>query len=277
MILLHLICLLIGGGFQQGNAIVNCEVECSPIKAIIFDFDGTLIDNGSAHFIEWQYALAQQGFALQAEEFWEFMNKNKLIGSPTANEPIARHYCALLGRDCAATLLKDQLYYALRLQEMCEFTPIEPTVRFLRRLGEEKVRLGIQIGLASANNKRNILRVLTKLGVIQYFDVVVAADDVSHIQDLEGTNKPKPYVYLHASELLGLHPSECVAIEDSRTGISSAVTAGCFAIAIPNVYTASQDLSLAHWHMNSLEDVSPTHFLCMVGKAAKLHNSQAWR
>ena len=91
--------------------------------------------------------------------------------------------------------------------------------------------------------------------------MIVSADDLTEYSDPEGVNKPKPYIYLQAAKLLELRPEQCAAIEDSRTGISSAVSAGCIAVAIPNTYTAQQDLSHAHLKVISFVDMTPNDFL----------------
>lgn len=231
------------------------------IKAVIFDCDGTLIDNGIGYFLDWQHALQCQGHELNADEFWDFMNKNRLVGAPGADEIIVRYCCELVGRECANEILKDKKAFSANLHQTYEFPAIEPTVNFLHALGKSKENLGLQLGLASANTKENILRVLKRLNVDPYFDVIVSAEDLTEFNDPEGINKPKPYIYLQAAKLLGLHPEQCAAIEDSRTGISSAVSAGCIAIAIPNAYTAQQDLSHAHLKVISFVDVTPTDFL----------------
>ena len=274
MTVFNLLVLVLLGGFpiSQVNALqindrqailaqVNEKNPCTPIKAIIFDCDGTLIDNGIGYFLDWQHALRCQGYELNADEFWDFMNRNKLVGAPGADEIIVKYYCELLGRECPDVILKDKKAFSTKLHQTYEFPAIKPTVNFLHALAKEKEGFGLKLGLASANKKENILRVLKRLKVDQYFDVIVSADDLTHYNDPEGTNKPKPYIYLHAAKLLGLHPEECAAIEDSRTGISSAVSAGCIAIAIPNAYTAQQDLSHAHLKMTSFADVTPTDFL----------------
>lgn len=72
------------------------------------------------------------------------------------------------------------------------------------------------------------------------FDVIVSVADLAEYTDLEGINKPKPYIYLQTAKLLGLHPEQCAAIEDSRTGISSAVNAGCISVAVRNAYTPNK-------------------------------------
>lgn len=239
-------------------------VHSHPIKAIIFDCDGTLIDNGVAYFLDWQHALRCQGYELDEGKFWKFMHKNKLVGAPQADETLVQYCCALLGRDCADHILKDKKAFSAHLHKTYPFPPIESTVNFLHALAKVKDTLRIKLGLASGSNREHVLRVLKRLQIESYFDVVVTADDLTDYTDIEGVNKPKPYIYMHAAKLLGIPPEECVAIEDSRTGITSAVSAGCFAVAIPNTYTAQQDLSHAHLKILSLAGITPTHFLQLI-------------
>lgn len=231
------------------------------IKAIIFDCDGTLIDNGIGYFLNWQHALRCQGYELNADEFWDFMNKNRLVGAPGADEIIAKYCCELIGRECADEILREKKAFSAKLHQTYEFPAIEPTVNFLHALGQAKENLDLKLGLASANKKDKILRVLKRLNVDQYFDVIVSADDLIEYNDPEGVNKPKPYIYLKAAKLLCLYPEQCVAIEDSHTGVSSAVSAGCITVAIPNPYTTQHDLSHAHMKVTSFKDVTPTDFL----------------
>ena len=189
------------------------------------------------------------------------MTKNKIVGASGVDEIIVQYCCELVGRDCALEIMKDKKAFSKNLHETYEFPGIESTVNFLHALGSEKENLGYKIGLASANTKEHILRGLKRLKIDQYFDVIVSADDLTAYSDPEGTNKPKPYVYLEAAKLLSLSPEECVAIEDSHPGISSAVSAGCITIAIPNAYTVCQDLSHAHLKMLSFLNVTPSDFL----------------
>ncbi len=232
------------------------------IKAIIFDCDGTLIDNGNGYFLDWQYALQRQGYELTPEEFWRFMDKNELVGAPGADAIIVKYCCELLGRDSTNELLEDNRAFSTQRQANYDFPGIEPTVTFLHQLAKEKELLGFKLGLASGGTKKHILRTLNRLGLDKYFDVIVSGwDDLIYYNDPEGTNKPKPYIYLHAAKLLELSPDQCVAIEDSRTGISSAVHAGCIAVAVPNTYTLKHDLTHAHLKIASFEGMSPADFL----------------
>src|ERR1700722_11216447 len=159
--LIALLSVLIGG-FSVGQANIlqasnireissqtTAKNQCAEIKAIIFDCDGTLIDNGIGYFLDWQHALQCQGHDLNADEFWDFMNKNRLVGAPGADEIIVQYCCELVGRECANQILKDKKAFSTKLQQTYEFPAIEPTVNFLHALGKEKENLGLKIGLAS--------------------------------------------------------------------------------------------------------------------------------
>lgn len=114
--------------------------KSSPIKAIIFDCDGTLIDNGIGYFLDWQYALRCQGYELNADEFWDFMNKNRLVGLPGSDEKIVKYCCELLGRECAEEILNDKKAFSEQLHQTYEFPAIESTVSFLHALGKDSHR-----------------------------------------------------------------------------------------------------------------------------------------
>lgn len=234
------------------------------IKAIIFDYDGTLIDNGASYFLVWQHVLNCQGYELNPDDFWDVMNKTNLGGSPKADHFMIPYCCALVGRECRNELLRDRNIFSKNLYDTTDFPAVEHTLNFLHALGKSKETLGLKIGLASANSRANILLGLKRLKIDHYFEVIVSASDLSEYSDPDGVNKPKAYIYQKAAKLLVLHPSECVAIEDSHTGISSAVSAGCVAVAVPNAYTKNQDLSHAHLKMVTFEEVTPTDFLQII-------------
>jgi beta-phosphoglucomutase-like phosphatase (HAD superfamily) len=226
------------------------------IKAIIFDCDGTLVDSEHSHYLAWQYAFQQQGFELDRELYSTFVGKGHLT--------VLKMAIAFIGFDCTEELSNDKNMYFHKLQ-MEGIPPIKSTVDFLHLLFQEKKKYGLKLAVASGAKKEEILRNLRNLGIEDYFDVVLSGyDDLGEYQDPEGTNKPKPYVYLKTAKILNLAPEECVAIEDSRTGVSSAVTAGCITIAIPNSYTQQQDLSHADMQIESLASFSVEDFFNLI-------------
>lgn len=227
------------------------------IKAVIFDCDGTLVDSEQFHCLAWQAAFEEQGYQLGKEFYIHHF-------SGLGDHEISKTAVRLLGFGCFDALLahKNRCFDALLAAGIC---PITPTVTLVKCLFDQKEKLGLKLAVASGARKQEILCNLKNLAIDDCFDVILSGrDDLSDYQDPEGTNKPKPYVYLKAARLLGLQPQECVAIEDSRAGVSSAVEAGCFTIAIPNDYTRQQDLSQAHMKIASFADLDIDDFFKMV-------------
>ncbi len=121
------------------------------------------------------------------------------------------------------------------------------------------------MGVASAALKVEIESHLANLGIRDLFEVVLSGyDDLEGYSDPDGVNKPKPYIYLHAAKLLRVHPTRCIAIEDSYTGVTSAVAAGCITVAVPNHFTKHHDLSRATVRIDTLVNLTVERFLEMV-------------
>ncbi len=231
-------------------------------KAIIFDCDGTLVDSEHAHYLGWQNVLQKHGSDLTLDEYYP------IIG--TSTEVTAELMVKRLGKGLAADILNDKqtFYHAMQNTGL---PPIESTVRFLQQIVKEKTRLGLKLGVASASKKAEIMTNLMHLDIEHVIDVVISGiDDLGDYSDSQGTNKPRPYVYLHAAKMLEVSPSQCIAIEDSYSGVRAAVDAGCFTIAIPNSYSRNQDLSHAHLQMRSLEGVNIDDFLTYVEELSGL-------
>lgn len=247
-------------------AIIICfQMDASQqIKAVIFDCDGTLVDSEMLLFEAWKFAMERQGYHLDEVEYWNLVNEHSLAGLASGNQILADIISKKLNKECQYDLLNDlELYFAEA--KVNGIPPIYATVAFLRELGNRKKELGIKIGLASGNYKRNILYVLKNLEIEHYFDVILSgSEDLSDYSDKEGTNKPKPYVYLEAAKLLGVLPSECVAIEDSRTGVTAAVDAGCITIAVPSIATIQHNLSHAHVILKSFAGISVENFFELI-------------
>ncbi len=225
-------------------------------KAVIFDCDGTLVDSEHAHYVGWQHGLRQQGSDMTLEEYRFF------VGKPP--ETISRLLSEKMGRNCGSKILEDKQAHYHHLQT-AGLPSIEGTVNLVHRLASKKKSLDIKLAVASAANKEEIIRNLIHLGIEQHFDIVISGQsDLKDYSDPEGTNKPKPYIYLHTAKMLNVLPSQCIVIEDSHSGVTAGVDAGCFTIAVPNSFTKQQDLSRAQYQINSFEDMSVDHFLKMI-------------
>lgn len=213
-------------------------------QAIIFDCDGTLVDSEYTHYLAWKEAALMYGFVINKEQWPLFTGKcDELIADNFIKENKAIDKQALLAA-------KFHCFEKLQAQGML---PIVPTIQFVNQLAREKEKLGLKLGVASAARKVEIMSYLQNLKIRPFFDVVISGyDDLHEYDDPEGKNKPKPYVYLQAAKLLQVHPINCLAIEDSYTGVMSAVNAGCQVIAIPNQFTMNHDFSQANFVVESL-------------------------
>jgi HAD superfamily hydrolase (TIGR01509 family) len=236
---------------------------------IIFDCDGTLIDSELAHFLSWQKALQKRGNVLTEEEYYLFPGNSGAYISQKLHER------TLVDSPFAIRADKNETYLQLHREGI---PPIERTVKFVRQLYEQKERLGIKLAVASAAHKAEILLNIEHLGLRDHFDAIVSgADDLSHYDDPEGVNKPKPYIYLHTAKLLGLEPSQCIAFEDSNSGVLAATRAGMITFAVPNAFTKRQDFSQANFVIDPSVDIDFDEFFqkisCMIMNRIS-HSSQ---
>jgi beta-phosphoglucomutase-like phosphatase (HAD superfamily) len=227
------------------------------IKAIIFDCDGTLVDSEYAHYLAWQNALQQEDGDLTLEEYYSYVGKSVETNAKLLAEKIGSTHVDRIMEN------KKKFYHALQNEGL---PPIEHVVDFVHRLAKDKQKYGFKLGVASAAQKNEILINLRNLEIDKFFDIVISGyDDLSHYSDPEGVNKPKPYIYLHVAKELGFLPYECVVIEDSLSGVTSGVNAGCITVAVPNDYTRHQDLSSAYVKLNSFAKInSYEDFLLML-------------
>lgn len=223
------------------------------MKAIIFDCDGTLVDSEMGHFTAWCHALKKHDYPFNVEDYFPY------VGSPIEN---TSHLLAQkIGKDCAAELKREKhAFYRSSIEQ--QVLPIADTLAFLHRLVEAQKRFKYKLAIASGAPREEITIYLRQLKIDSFFDLVLSGkDDLQHYNDPEGVNKPKPYIYLEAAKRLGLSPKECVAIEDSSTGVLSSVRAGCRTVAIPNSFSQNHDFSAAHLLIPSLNGYTVQQFL----------------
>jgi putative hydrolase of the HAD superfamily len=207
------------------------------IKAIVFDFDGTLMDTESCAYETFSGIYAEYGQEL-ALDAWAVG-----IGTHGAFDPYA-DLEKLVGRSLDREEVKAR-FEASQASKIAQVT-LRPGV--LDRL-EEARRLGLLIGLASSSDRAWIERHLEQQGIRYYFEVIRSSDDVEVV-------KPDPALYRLAVEALGVRADEAIAIEDSVNGLRAAKAAGLYSLVVPNPVTAKMDFSLADLIVDSLEDRS---------------------
>jgi HAD superfamily hydrolase (TIGR01509 family) len=183
-------------------------------EAVIFDCDGTLVDSMPAHFDAWCEALALYGAGGVFKEDVFFA----MGGRPTLDIVVELNDEYNLRLDPVAVAQAKRECFLKRLHTV---TLIDEVAQFAERL-----RGRVPMAIATGGSRHVIEKTLKIVGVSDWFDEVVTADDVS-----EG--KPAPDIFLKAAHLLGVDPTKCLALEDAPAGILAAQRAGMQVIAIP--------------------------------------------
>ncbi len=207
------------------------------IQALIFDFDGLILETESPVYQSWEemYAAHQQHLPL---ELWA-----TVIG--TYEEPFDafEHLQTLVNYP----LNKEELLTLRRKREL-ELVEAQPILPGVAEYLSSAAQLGLKIGLASSSSCRWVTGHLKRLELLDYFDCVRGKDDVA-------ITKPDPALYLTALDCLRVSASQTIALEDSPNGILAAKRAGLFCVAIPNEMTRRLDLSRADLRLESLHEM----------------------
>ena len=205
------------------------------IKAIIFDFDGTIIDTETAWYVVFKNAYQQYGVDLSLETYSQCLGTSLASFNPYTY--LTTHHNISLDLEAFQTAIRNN--YA----KLIEKETIRPGI--LNLLQEAK-EAGLKIGLASSSHREWIDKFVNLLGLEGYFECYCTADTVKNV-------KPDPELYLQALEQLGVQAHEAIAIEDSPNGARAAVAAGLHTIVIKNNITKQLPFSQGHHTIESLE------------------------
>lgn len=196
------------------------------LKAVIFDHDGTLVDSEKTHFGIWREVLS--GFGV---DFPEEVYARGYSGFPTRHNARTLVDTYQLDIDPEALFrLKEQKVNALLAHESFNLMPgVKEAINACRQMD-------LSLAIASGARRNEVANTLKIHGFTGLFDAIACSEDVAH-------PKPAPDVYLLALNELGLAVEQCIAVEDSYSGLQSAKAAGLRCIVVPNVYSASHDFS----------------------------------
>ncbi len=174
-------------------------------SALIFDCDGTLADTMPLHFVSWQSTMQRHGILFSEDRFYA------MAGQPTV--AIVKQLLAeqqLAGDAVSIADEKEQAFLAL----LPEVKPIVPVVEIAKRCRETH-----PMGVGSGSNRDVVVQVLKLIGLDNFFDAVVGAEDTVH-------HKPEPDVFLEVARRIDVEPSGCRVFEDADLGIEAARRAG---------------------------------------------------
>jgi HAD superfamily hydrolase (TIGR01509 family) len=205
------------------------------IRALIFDFDGLIVDSETPGYRAWSELYASHGCSLPFDKY------SACIGTLDGFD-----LHAYLEEQSGHLLDRDALEAACnaRWNELMKDQPLLPGIT--GTVTEAKAR-GLKVGVASSSTLDWVAGNLERFGLFEHFDAICTRDHVSAV-------KPDPALYLLALEQLGVSAREAIAFEDSPNGILAAKRAGIFCIAVPNPLTRQLALDMADQRLNSLEE-----------------------
>lgn len=205
------------------------------IKALIFDMDGTLVDSELIHYKAWKEILANHGVS-----HFPFEGFISYVG--TSNEKLARDYIQSDGLDTSIERLvcEKQGIYLEMISGIKLLDGVEAAIR--------KYFGNFRLAVASSSDCVELEKILKTTNIRSRFEQVIGGD-------LVGRKKPDPEIYLKTASLLGLAPQECVAFEDSESGLAAAKDAGMFVVAVPNRLSKHHDFSRSDLIVDSIDKV----------------------
>ena len=217
------------------------------IRALVFDFDGLILDTEVPVFTAWSETYERHGQRLSAE-FW-----TSIIGYGMDHfDPLAD-----LERRVGRPIDRDAVQVARRRRQM-ELTLALEILPGVREWRHEATERGVRLGVASSSGRSWVTGHLERLR-LDGWDCVRCGDDVER-------TKPAPDLYLAVLDCLGVTPSDAVAVEDSGVGVQAAKAAGLFCVAVPSSLTSAHDFSRADLVLGSLADVPFAEVAHMVGR-----------
>lgn len=219
------------------------------VTAVVFDFDGLLVDTEAPGFESWRAVYRRHGVELSRQRWIG------AIGVADHFDP-AEELAELADRPVdtrAARAARRALLGALADQQ-----PLRPGAGAWVEAAREA---GLSLAIASSSQTGWVRGHLERLGLDACFPVVVGADQVG------GAGKPAPDVYRRALSRLDVGPEEAVAVEDSLPGLRAAREAGLTTIAVPNDLTRPEvDEEAADLVLGSFEELGLTEALTVLGR-----------
>ncbi len=208
------------------------------IRALLFDFDGLIIDTESAIYQAWRELYEDHGHPLPVERWAQCVGTDFGAYDPKAELEM------LTGKDF--DWHNEEALRTKRVYELLKTFDALPGVR--DRLKEAK-RLGLPCSIASSSPKSWIEPWLDQMDLRQYFANISSRDFVERI-------KPAPDLFLHAADKLGARPDEVIVFEDSLNGLKAASAAGMKCVVVPGPVTKHLAFEAAWQMLDSLETVT---------------------
>lgn len=208
------------------------------MKAVVFDFDGVIIDTEQARYDAWQKIYSSYGCFLPLDIWVQSIGKAQY----------AIHPYDYLQKNTGIQIDPAEIH-ALHKRLEVEITDKMPLLPGVKDRIDEAKELGMALAVVSSSSRAWVGGHLKRRGLLDNFKILICREDTEH-------HKPSPVPYLKAVNILGCGAAQAFAIEDSPTGIEAAVSAGLYCIGVGCSMTCDMDLSRANIIVKSLEEIS---------------------
>ena len=207
------------------------------IEAILFDFDGLMVDSEPHSIASWRAVLRERGVELDAATL------DRLLGlrlDETSRLLVERFSLTASPAELGAAKTDYQIaHLAGNVRAMPGLKSLLVTID----------RRGLRKAIASSGMRRYLEAALQVVGLARRFSVIISGEDVAR-------GKPAPDVFLEGARRLGCSSAACLVLEDAPNGLQAAKAAGMRVVAIPNDQSRQLDLSAADWQLPSLAAVA---------------------
>ncbi|MCS7003035.1 MAG: HAD family hydrolase, partial [Dehalococcoidia bacterium] len=189
------------------------------MRALIFDFDGLILDTETPTYQSWQELYARYGRTMALEDWLTCIGASWSLFDPR------RDLLTKVGRPVD---MDDALAWRVARKEelVAACRPLPGVVDLL----EEATAAGVALAVASSSDRQWVDGHLTRLGLRRYFATTVCKEDAARV-------KPAPDLYQIALDRLTVASDDCVALEDSVNGARAAKAAGLTVVCVPNPMT----------------------------------------
>lgn len=210
------------------------------VQALIFDFDGLIVDTEWPEFQAWQELCQTYDVELSLETWLPCVGTGATTQVFDPHEYLETQLGRALNREEIRALCRPRHYALIEAQ------PVLPGVEGL--LSEAKQR-GLGLAVASSSARTWVVGHLTRLGLLEYFDTLACGDEVPR-------TKPYPDLYLAALQQLEVQANQAIAFEDSLNGMRAAQQAGIFCVVVPNPLTQHLAFEPLDLRLASLGDMT---------------------
>lgn len=201
-----------------------------PVKAVVFDMDGLLLDTERIYFEGYKRTRARFELAPDDATFLD------MIGRPQAEGQ------AVLQTGLAGIMKADvfDAQWSIEVRALTQGPlPVKPGVH---DVVSHLKNTGIPFAIATSTKTPNAHKHLAQAGIGHHFEMIIGGDQVTR-------GKPAPDIYLRAAEMLGIDAMHCAAFEDSENGVRAALAAGMTTVQVPDINPPSPAFAASGQHI----------------------------